>query len=261
MRELLKGIRSISNDRFSKPIRVRSKDEFGEDVNYKHYFILYDPQESTMNVSAINWFTSVNNKCEPGDKAQFLVGTKDKDVSLLYEVEHKGKIVIDSEINNAQQGKTAAIDIKMNSLEDRKIIQKLYEASNAGVKIRVNVRGICCLIPGIKNMSENIEIISIIDRYLEHARVYIFHNGGRKKVYLASADMMSRNLSRRIEVAFPIYEKELQDKLIHIFNLQWQDDVKARIIDALQQNKYKDKSPEYPQRSQLKIYEYLKTQR
>ena len=163
--------------------------------------------------------------------------------------------LIELEMKNARQGKESAIDIKLNSLEDTKIIQKLYEASNAGVKIRIIARGICCLIPGIKNMSENIEIISIIDRYLEHARVFIFHHGGRKKVYLASADWMRRNLSRRIEVAFPIYDKEIQDKLIYIFNLQWRDIAKARLIDALQQNKYKGKIPEYPIRSQLEIYE------
>ena len=168
--------------------------------------------------------------------------------------------LIEQEIDNALQGKEAFIDIKLNSLEDKKIIRKLYKASKAGVKIRIIVRGICCLVPGIKNISENIEIISIIDRYLEHARMYIFYNRGQKNIYLASADWMRRNLSRRIEVAFPIYDKDLKEKLVHIFNLQWQDNMKARTIDPLQQNNYKDKNTEDGLRSQLETYEYLKSE-
>ncbi len=166
--------------------------------------------------------------------------------------------LIEEEVRFASQGKPAFIDVKLNSLEDKKIIQKLYKASNAGVKIRIIVRGICCLIPGVKNMSENIEVISIIDRYLEHARMYSFHNGGQKIIYLASADWMRRNLSRRIEVAFPIYGKDLQNKLLHIFDLQWRDNVKSRLIDTLQQNSYKEKAIDNLCRSQLETYEYLK---
>jgi polyphosphate kinase len=169
--------------------------------------------------------------------------------------------LIDQEIANAAKGKAASIDIKLNSLEDKKIIRKLYEASNAGVKIRIIVRGICCLIPGIKNMSENIQVISIIDRYLEHARMYIFHNGGQTKIFLASADWMKRNLSRRIEVAFPIYSKHLQTRLIHIFNIQWQDNAKARIIDSKQQNHYKERTEEILYRSQYETYEFLKSEK
>ncbi len=118
--------------------------------------------------------------------------------------------LIDNEIKNAIDGKKAEITLKLNSLEDRKMIKKLYQASSSGVKIKIIVRGICCLLPGVKGLSENIKVISIVDRFLEHARVFIFHNNGDKKYYVASADWMKRNLSRRVEVGFPILDKKLQ---------------------------------------------------
>jgi polyphosphate kinase len=166
--------------------------------------------------------------------------------------------MIDTEIQNATNGKKASMDLKMNSLEDRKIIEKLYQASQAGVKIRVIVRGICCLIPGVKNLSENIEIISIVDRFLEHTRIFIFHNNGREKYYLASADWMRRNLSRRIEVAFPIYDNSIKKTLRSIFELQWRDNQKARIIDKEQINEYRRDDSGEIRRSQMDTYEFLK---
>jgi polyphosphate kinase len=167
--------------------------------------------------------------------------------------------MIEIETENARLGKEARIDVKLNSLEDKKIIEKLYQASIAGVKIRIIVRGICCLVPGIKNMSENIEVISILDRFLEHARIYIFHNKGKEKFYLASADWMRRNLSRRIEVAFPIYDANAKLIIREIFELQWRDNQKARQIDEYQQNNYIKKESESPLRSQMAIYELLRT--
>jgi polyphosphate kinase len=168
--------------------------------------------------------------------------------------------LIDNEIENAQNGKKAKIDLKMNSLEDKKIIEKLYQASQAGVKIRIIVRGICCLIPGIENLSDNIEIISIVDRFLEHTRIFNFHNNGREKYYLASADWMRRNLSRRVEVAFPIYDSNIKKTLRSIFELQWNDNQKARIIDRDQSNKYVSDSSGKKRRSQTETYEFLKNQ-
>ena len=126
----------------------------------------------------------------------------------------------------------------MNSLQDQKMIQKLYDASQAGVKIKLIVRGICCLVPGIEGYSENIEITSIVGRYLEHARVYIFHNNGNEAYYVASADWMSRNLSRRVEVAFPILAAEHRQELRRIIDLQLADNVKARIINYKQSNAF-----------------------
>ncbi len=144
--------------------------------------------------------------------------------------------LIDREIKNAKAGKPASMILKMNSLQDRDMILKLYEASNAGVKIRLIVRGICCLVPGIRNLSSNIRVTSIVDRYLEHARVFIFHNSGNEEYYIASADWMTRNLSRRVEVAFPIYDEGLRAELRQIIDTQLADNVKARRINATQSN-------------------------
>ena len=165
--------------------------------------------------------------------------------------------LINQEISNVKEGKMAEITLKLNSLEDNKMIKKLYEASNAGVKIKIIVRGICCLIPGIKNQSENIQVISIVDRFLEHSRIYIFHNGGDKKYFLASADLMKRNLSRRIEICFPIYDKQIQSFLQKMIDIQWNDNVKARIIDSKQVNLYKQDGEEGKTRSQYVIYNLI----
>jgi len=164
--------------------------------------------------------------------------------------------MIDKEIKLAKAGKAAYMILKMNSLEDKGMVEKLYEASNAGVKIELIVRGICCLVPGVKNQSENIKIISIIDRFLEHARIYIFGNDGKEKMYLASADWMTRNLDRRVEVCFPIYDDEIYKELRHIIDLQLADNVKARRINARQSNNFVRKG-KAPIRSQMAIYDFL----
>ncbi len=167
--------------------------------------------------------------------------------------------LINQEIENARAGKDAYMILKMNSLEEPEMIEKLYEASQAGVRIRMIVRGICCLRPGIKGLSENIEITSIVDRFLEHARVYIFGNGGQEKLYIASADWMNRNLHRRIEVAIPIYDENLHQELRHIINLQLADNTKARVINATQSNHYvRTAKGAQPYRSQIDIYAALK---
>ena len=168
--------------------------------------------------------------------------------------------LIDREISNARAGKAAAITLKLNALEDNKIINKLYNASQAGVNITILVRGICCLVPGIENLSENIQVFSIVDRYLEHARVYIFHNLGRKKYYLASADWMRRNLSRRIEIAFPVTDIHIQKQIRDIIDIQLRDNTKARIIDKNLKNHYRKVENEESFNAQLATYEYFKAQ-
>jgi polyphosphate kinase len=167
--------------------------------------------------------------------------------------------LIDNEIKDAEKGNNASISIKLNSLEDRKMIKKLYEASQAGVKIRIIVRGICCLVPGIEGMSENILVISIVDRFLEHARIYVFHNTGEELVYVASADWMKRNLSRRIEVAFPVYNKKIKSQLLKQLEIQWNDNTKARELDELQSNKYRSLPKRKKVRSQYEIYDYIRS--
>jgi len=145
---------------------------------------------------------------------------------------------IDKEIELALRGRPAEVLLKLNSLEDRALVRKLYDASNAGVKVRLIVRGICCLVPGVPGLSANIEAISIVDRYLEHARAYVFGNNGDPQVYLSSADWMRRNLDHRVEVAFPITDPALKRELLGLLELQWNDRVKARVIDAEQGNPY-----------------------
>ena len=167
--------------------------------------------------------------------------------------------LIMNEIENALAGKKAAITAKMNSLEDPEIIDWLYKASNAGVKIRLLVRGFTCLIPGIKGMSENIYMTSIVDQFLEHGRIYIFENDGDEKIYFGSADLMTRNLDRRIEVLAPVCDEELAREFKDILNIQLQDNIKARIQDNDETNNYVSrKKGEKPIRSQEEIYNYLR---
>lgn len=166
--------------------------------------------------------------------------------------------MIDNEITLANKGKDAAITLKMNSLEDRKMIKKLYEASNAGVRINIIIRGICCLVPGIKGQSENIKVISILDRFLEHGRIYIFNNGGKEKIYAASADWMKRNLSRRVEVAFPIYNENIKKEIKDIIELQLNDNKKARVIDKDNSNNYLGVYSKTKISSQTASYNYFK---
>ncbi len=139
--------------------------------------------------------------------------------------------LIDREIENARQGKQAHIIIKLNNLEETGIIDKLYEASNAGVKIEMIIRSICCLRPGLKDISEHITMRRIVDRFLEHARVFIFHNGGDEEIYMGSADWMTRNLYRRVEVIFPILDEILKNEIQEIIQLQLKDNVKATLLD------------------------------
>lgn len=144
--------------------------------------------------------------------------------------------LIDREINNARRGLEAAITIKMNNLEEKVLINKLYEASGAGVKIRMIVRSICCLKPGVQGLSENITVTRIVDRYLEHGRIFVFHNNGRQELYMGSADWMNRNIYRRIEVCFPVYDEAIKKQVLHILHLQLQDNGQARKIDQEMNN-------------------------
>lgn len=142
--------------------------------------------------------------------------------------------LIQREIDHAKNGRRSGIIIKLNNLEERTLIAKLYEASRAGVSIRLIIRGICCLIPGRKGMSENISVTRIVDRYLEHGRIFVFENNGAEEVFMGSADWMNRNIYSRIEVCFPVYAPELKELLIKIINLQLNDNVQESIYLFLQ---------------------------
>jgi polyphosphate kinase len=199
----------------------------------------------------IQVFNLLENIQSTGQKFEHLLVGKFNLRSGIYHL-------IQREIVAAKKGQDASMIIKLNSLEDRDMILKLYEASKAGVKIKLIIRGICCLVPGITGFSDNIEVISIVDRFLEHARVFIFNNGGQQEVYLSSADWMERNLSYRIETAFPVYDPDLKRDIIDLLELQLQDNVKARTIDRYNLNEYRREATDIPVRSQLESYFYMK---
>ena len=166
--------------------------------------------------------------------------------------------LIDREIKNAKKGNPANIIIKLNNLQERDMINKLYEASEAGVKVQLLVRSICCLASGLPKQSENITVHRIVDRYLEHARVFVFHNDGEPLYYMGSADWMNRNLHSRIEVVFPVYDKKLQEELGHILQLQLNDNSKAVFVNAQLNNERVAANGQPALAAQQSIYEYLK---
>jgi polyphosphate kinase len=166
--------------------------------------------------------------------------------------------LIDREINNVKLGFPSRITIKLNNLEERVLISKLYDASRAGVKIQLIVRSICCIIPGVAGLSENITVRRIVDRYLEHGRIYVFHNKGNREVYLGSADWMNRNIYKRIEVCFPILDQRLKEEVIDLLDLQLADTAKAVLIDEnLEQFKLQREG--FALRSQEAIYHKLQS--
>jgi polyphosphate kinase len=164
--------------------------------------------------------------------------------------------MINNEIQNANQGGDAWMIIKLNSLSDIRLINKLYQASQYGVKIDLIIRGICKLIPGVEGMSENIRVISILDKYLEHSRVMVFCNGGDERYFISSADWMIRNLDNRIEVTAPIFDKAIQKELRDMLEIQLNDNTKARLIDKDMHNQYYVDGKESV-RAQIDIHHYL----
>ncbi|MCU0362670.1 MAG: polyphosphate kinase 1 [Bacteroidales bacterium] len=171
---------------------------------------------------------------------------------------NKISLLIENETRNAREGKKAYIHLKLNNLTDNEIIEALYEASCAGVKIKLIIRGMLSLVPGVKKQSENIKAIGIVDRFLEHSRFMIFCNGGDEIVYISSADLMPRNLDHRIEVTCPIFDKKIKAEFRRIFDLQWSDNVKARIFDEKQANRFV-KPGKKEIRSQLMMADFLNT--
>ena len=166
--------------------------------------------------------------------------------------------LIDNELSNAKAGQPSGITLKINNLVDRDLINRLYAAGQAGVPIQMIIRGMCALRPGVPGLSDNIRVISIIDRFLEHPRVMVFHNKGNPQLYISSADWMSRNIDGRIEVGTPIYDERLKQRILDILELQLSDTCKARVIDADQKNEYVKRGNRRKIRSQVAIYDYLK---
>lgn len=165
------------------------------------------------------------------------------------------KDLIDAEIANARKGKKAFIHIKINHITDEEMVARLYEASKAGVEIRISVRGNCSLKPGIKDISDNIEASGIIDRYLEHSRLFHFHAGGEEKVFLGSADWMPRNLDNRVEVITPVFDPEIKEDVINTIDYALLDNVQARVVDGNGSLEIQKTSAPSPFRSQKQLYD------
>jgi polyphosphate kinase len=170
---------------------------------------------------------------------------------------NKVTLLIDNEIKNAKEGKKAFIYLKLNNLTDNEIINHLYEASKSGVIIRLIIRGMISLVPGLKDISENIKAIGIVDRFLEHTRFMIFCNGGNEECFISSADLMTRNIEHRIEVTCPVFDKSIRNEMKEIFEIQWNDNVKARKLDGTLSNAFV-KPGKKPYQSQYEVHNYVK---
>ena len=174
-----------------------------------------------------------------------------------YDTRRRLTKLIDAEIKNARRGRPAHIILKVNNLEDAGLIRKLYEADAAGVEVRLMVRGMFSLVPGVKNFSEGIEATAILDRFLEHSRVMAFGNGGDERLFIASGDWMERNVDHRVEVACPIYDPALKKQLRDVLDIVWNDNVKARVLDKDLRNRYRAVAGGERTRAQAAIYTYL----
>ncbi len=228
-----------------------STGNFHEDTAkiYSDYGLFTTDEKLTKEVSRL--FTFLETVKMPKEKFEHL---------LVGQFNMRKRLIglIQKEIANAKAGKEAKIILKMNSLQDQGMIKLLYEASNAGVVVQLIIRGICSLVTDKKNFSENIEAIGIVDRFLEHARVFVFHNNGKELMYLSSADWMVRNLNHRIETAFPIYNQKIKDDINEALDLQWNDNVKARLLDGQLKNEYIKGEADISIRSQHEVYYNLK---
>ncbi|BAN97402.1 polyphosphate kinase [Plautia stali symbiont] len=215
---------------------------------YTDYSLLTADARITNEVRRV--FNFIENPYRPVTFEHLMVSPQNSR-AMLYQL-------IDNEIANAQQGNPSGITLKINNLVDNGLVDRLYAASSAGVKINLLVRGMCSLIPDLPGISENIRITSIVDRYLEHDRVYIFESGGDKKVFLSSADWMTRNIDYRIEVAVSVLDPRLKQRILDIIAILLSDTVKARIVDKELSNRYVPRGNRKKMRSQLAIYDYIK---
>ena len=215
---------------------------------YTDYSLLTADARITNEVRRV--FNFIENPYRPVSFEHLMVSPQNSR-QMLYQL-------IDAEIAHAQQGNPSGITLKINNLVDNGLVDRLYAASGAGVKVNLLVRGMCSLIPDLPGISENIRVISIVDRYLEHDRVYIFENGGEKKVFLSSADWMTRNIDHRIEVAVSILDPRVKQRILDIIAILFSDTVKARIVDKELGNRYVPRGNRRKVRSQLAIYDYIK---
>ncbi|KMK81268.1 polyphosphate kinase 1 [Pectobacterium brasiliense] len=215
---------------------------------YTDYSLLTADERITNEVRRV--FNFIENPYRPVSFEHLLVSPQNSREKLYQ--------LIDTEIENALANRDAGITLKVNNLVDKGLAERLYQASSAGVKINLLVRGMCSLIPNLPGISENIQVISILDRYLEHDRVYVFNNDGDKKVYLSSADWMTRNIDYRIEVAVEILDPILKNRVLETLDILFSDTVKARVIDKESSNRYVSRGNKRKVRAQNAIYDYIK---
>lgn len=260
----IKIIQSMPNLKVhAKVAMVTMKDKYGN-KKYYNYLSTGNFNESTANVySDFGFFTSEKKYTDDLKKVFTFLKTRKKAGAPKYilaagfNMKEKLTELIDHEIENKKAGREAAVFFKVNGVDEKDIIDKLIEASRAGVDVTLIVRGICTLLPGIKNVSKNIKIYRIVDMFLEHSRIYKFANNGQEKIYLSSADMLNRNLNRRIEVAFPLYDEKHIAEINTIIQLQLEDNTKRRIINSEGNNELDILSIDEPRRAQTEIYNWL----
>jgi polyphosphate kinase len=223
---------------------------FNEDTTgvYSDHCLLTADKRLTSEVNSV--FDFFDNKYRLADYKHLMVSPFNSRKRLVK--------LLRAEMRNAKKGKEAYAFIKLNNLADIDMIRLLYQASKAGVKIRLNVRGMFSLVPGESGYSENIEAIGIVDKFLEHSRIFVFANAGSPRYFLSSGDWMTRNLDRRVEVTTPIYDKSIQAELQRFMDIQWSDNVKARILNRELDNHFRRTVSPKQTRSQVAIYEYLK---
>ncbi len=250
----------------SKMAMVIRNEDNGKSEKYC-YFSSGNFHEGTVDLySDIGIFTNNSDIC---DEAYDVFNYLEKKEKPTKKFEHLGvgqfglkeKIIglINQEITNAEKGLASGIFLKMNSLQDPGMIELLYKASQKGVKIKLIIRGICSLVPGVSGISDNIKAISIVDRFLEHSRVFIFHNDGDEKIYISSADLMFRNLHHRVETMVPIYAGHIRKVFLDMMDIQWSDNTKARFLSSKKMNEYrKIKEGTKAVRSQEVLYDYFK---
>jgi len=228
-----------------------STGNFHEDTAKVYSDIGIFTADKRLTSEAARLFTYLETKTKPTKKFEYFGVGQFNLKPLLIDL-------IKKEISNAEKGRPAKIILKMNSIHDEEMVGLLYKASQKGVKVKMIIRGICSVVPGIKGVSDNIEAISIVDRFLEHARIFMFHNNGDEKIYLSSADWMVRNLHRRIETMFPILDPDIKDTIKELIDIQLNDNVKARYIHYSKNNEYRKDTTDLAVRSQVETYYYMK---
>lgn len=259
--KVLFGIRSL---KVHSKLCLINRQEQGKIVKYAQISTGNFNEDSAKFYTDFAYFTKNQQLAEEVDNVFKFIEHSYKDFRFehlfISPINHRQQLeaLIKTEIKNASAQLPAKIILKINNLVDKKLINLLYEASQVGVEVKLIIRGMCCLNAGIKGLSENITVTSIVDRYLEHSRVMVFYNNGAEHVYLSSADWMARNIEDRVEVSVPIYNPQLKQQLIDILQLQLNDNCKARIIDPEQKNKYVQQGDQRKIRSQYEIYQYLK---